>query len=81
MEPNTIADQFDLKNEIKLHDIFIDLELTDAPTEQQLRVALLLLPPEILLDALAHGFDDSGVADRIYRYVDEHREQFKGIFQ
>lgn len=81
MEPNTIADQFDLKNEIKLHDIFIDLELTDAPTEQQLRVALLLLPPEILLDALAHGFDDSDVADRIYRYVDGHREQFKGIFQ
>lgn len=81
MDHNTIADQFDLENECKLHDTFVLLELTDGATVQQLRTAILLLPPEILLDALAHGFDDSDVDERIYRYVDDHREQFKGIFQ
>jgi hypothetical protein len=57
-----------------MHDVVVDV-LGIQPSNDQLRALLFMLPTHIIGKGIAYGFGDTEVADAIYEFIEENKEE------
>lgn len=76
----SICETGDASELTQTHDTLVDLLDCDVSPDHVI-LAFTLLPDRILFEGMKWGFNDSGVRDEVYTYIDDHLASFRQNFE